>query len=262
AWRAGLPRGTFATENGSHTGPTPEETGAFCLLPRDTWLPPRPRYWLRPAHLREAALALLGRGGEERAQVRRLSGAGSRRLRIMTYNVHGCLGMDGKLSAQRIARVIARSSPDVVALQELDMGRARSAGGDQADLLARYLAMDFHFQPALHVEEEKYGDAILTHLPLRLVRAAALPGLPGDPGREPRGALWARIDVYGTPVNVINTHLGLSPRERLAQVEALLGEDWLGHPECTGPVILCGDFNALPSSKVCRLLRERLDDAQ
>ncbi|MCK5479632.1 MAG: endonuclease/exonuclease/phosphatase family protein, partial [Gammaproteobacteria bacterium] len=29
-----------------------------------------------------------------------------------------------------------------------------------------------------------------------------------------------------------------------------------------GPVVLCGDFNALPSSPTCRLLRTRLHDAQ
>ena len=44
-------------------------------------------------------------------------------------------------------------------------------------MLARCLEMDFHFHPALHVEEERYGDAILSHLPMRLVRAGALPGM-------------------------------------------------------------------------------------
>jgi hypothetical protein len=49
-------------------------------------------------------------------------------LRILTYNVHRCMGMDGKLSPERIARVIARHTPDVVALQEPDVGRERIAG--------------------------------------------------------------------------------------------------------------------------------------
>jgi endonuclease/exonuclease/phosphatase family metal-dependent hydrolase len=149
-----------------------------------------------------------------------------------------------------------------VALQELDVGRARTEGADQAHLIARYLEMDFHFHPALHLEEERYGDAILTHLPMRLVKADALPGLPGKLFLEPRGALWVAIDVHGTEIQVLNTHLGLLPRERKAQVEALLGPEWLAHPDCRGPVILCGDFNALPASKVCRRLRERLNDAQ
>jgi endonuclease/exonuclease/phosphatase family metal-dependent hydrolase len=54
----------------------------------------------------------------------------------------------------------------------------------------------------------------------------------------------------------------LLARERMAQVETLLGADWLANEQCRGPVILCGDFNAMPSSAVSRRLRDRLDDAQ
>ena len=180
----------------------------------------------------------------------------------MTYNVHSCIGMDGRLAPERIARVIARYAPDVVALQELDVGRVRTEGVDQAHLIARYLEMDFHFHPAMHIEEERYGDAILTHLPMRLVKADILPGLPEKPRLEPRGVLWVAVEVDGIEYQVLNTHLGLSPRERRLQAEALLGPDWLGHPDCRGPVVLCGDFNAMPSSPVCRRLRTRLLDAQ
>jgi len=149
-----------------------------------------------------------------------------------------------------------------VALQELDVGRARTEGMDQAHLIARYLEMEFHFHPSLHLEEERYGDAILTHLPQRLVKAGALPGLADKPQLEPRGALWVAIDLHGTEIQIINTHLGLYPRERVAQIEALLGSDWLAHEQCQGSVMLCGDFNALPSSSVCRRLGSRLRDVQ
>lgn len=57
-------------------------------------------------------------------------------LRIVTYNVHRCLGVDGKLSPGRIAEVIAETGADVVALQELDVRRARSGGVDQAEAIA------------------------------------------------------------------------------------------------------------------------------
>ena len=183
-------------------------------------------------------------------------------LRVMTYNVHSCLGMDGKLNAERIARVIARARPDVVALQELDVGRARSHGMHQAQRIVQCLAMEFQFHPALHLEGERYGDAILTHLPHRLVKAGPLPGLADKPHLESRGALWVAIDLHGKELQIINTHLGLSRRERMAQVEALLGSDWLGHEQCREPVILCGDLNARPSSPVCRRLCRRLRDVQ
>ena len=259
--RPGVTACSFAIENGAHGGAGPEETNAFALLPGDVSLPAARRDYLHVADLRQAALHVLGRA--ERPIMATIKRAGVQdALRIMTYNVHSCIGMDGKLSPERIARVIARCAPDIVALQELDVGRARTEGMDQAHIIAQCLEMDFHFHPAMHIEEERYGDAILTHLPMRLVKTGTLPGLPGKPWLEPRGVLWVEIELDGATIQVLNTHLGLLTRERRAQAEALLGPDWLGHPECSGPVVLCGDFNAFPASKVCRRLRTRLNDAQ
>jgi endonuclease/exonuclease/phosphatase family metal-dependent hydrolase len=262
-WRAGASPLTFAEENGAHAGASPDETNGFALLPRDAPLPRSDRDYLRPLDLREAALRHLGRADREpHRRAAHHEPAGDSVLRIMTYNVHSCVGMDGKLDAERIARVIARARPDVVALQELDVGRVRTESMDQAHRIAHHLAMEFHFHPALHLEEERYGDAILTHLPMRLVKAGALPGLPGKPQLEPRGALWVAVEHGGREIQVLNTHLGLSRRERIAQVEALLGPEWLGHPQCRAPVVFCGDLNALPSSPVCSRLKGRLSDVQ
>ena len=183
-------------------------------------------------------------------------------LRVLTYNVHRCLGTDRRLSPARIAEVVAACEPDVVALQELDVGRVRTGGVDQAHAIAQELGMAFHFHPAFRVMEELYGDAILTARPSRLVRAGPLPGLTGVRRMEPRGALWASIDTGRVHVQVINTHFGLVARERQAQAEAILGADWLGHPECRHPMILLGDFNAVPQSRVYRRLTGRLSDAQ
>ncbi len=262
-WREGMTPMSFAVENGAHGGATAEETNGFALLPGDAPLAgPAPPY-LRPIVLREAALRHLGRLAQERVVARkRPAQTHTDTLRVMTYNVHSCVGMDGKIDVERIARVIARGRPDVVALQELDVGRARSHGLDQAHLIAHYLEMEFHFHPALHVEEERYGDAILTHLPQRLVKAGPLPGLAARPRLEPRGALWVAVDLHGQEIQVVNTHLGLHPRERIAQIEALLGSDWLADERCRAPVVLCGDFNALPSSPVCRQLSGRFNDVQ
>jgi len=262
-WCDGMPPLTFAEENGAHAGASPEETNGFALLPADATLPEREHTYLRPDDLRNAALHYLARPTHRSFGDRTRTVATQRdTLRVMTYNVHACCGMDGKLDARRIARLIARAKPDVVALQELDAGRARSHGMDQAHLIARHLAMDFHFHAATCVEDERYGDAILTRLPQRLVKAGPLPGLADKPHLESRGALWVAIDLHGKEVQIINTHLGLSRRERMAQVDALLGSDWLGHEQCREPVILCGDFNARPSSSVCRRLSHRLRDVQ
>src|SRR4029079_2580472 len=87
-------------------------------------------------------------------------------LRVLTYNVHACKGRDRVISPSRIAEVIASAAPDVVALQEVDVGRMRSDRLDQAELIARELNMDFHFAPAMRVLEEEFGDAVLTARPM------------------------------------------------------------------------------------------------
>ena len=182
--------------------------------------------------------------------------------RLMTYNVHRCVGVDRRLDVDRISAVIAEHEPDIVCLQELDVGRARTGGFDQAHEIAERLEMSFHFHPAMRVEEELYGDAILTHLPERLIRAGALPTMRGVPGLEPRGVLWTAIQVDGRRLNVFNTHLGLVPREQRRQAAMLVGPEWLGHPDCGDPCILAGDFNAAPLTAPYRHVARRLRDAQ
>lgn len=262
-WRKGVTPLSFADENGAHAGATPQETTGFALLPADVPLPAGDKGYIRPHDLYQAALQHLGRSPHQPAtrQAER-SALETGSLRVLTYNVHSCIGLDGKVDAERIARVIAQARPDIVALQELDVGRDRSLGLDQAELIARKLEMEFHFHPAMHIEEEQYGDAILTHLPLRLIKADALPGLADKPALEPRGAIWAAVQFNGQELHIINTHLGLNSRERLAQINCLLGDDWLSHPDCKGPVIFCGDLNAQPNSAVCRRLAAQLQDVQ
>jgi endonuclease/exonuclease/phosphatase family metal-dependent hydrolase len=183
-------------------------------------------------------------------------------LRLMTYNVHRCVGTDRKLDVERVAEVIAAEQPDVVALQELDVGRLRTRSVDQAHRLAELLKMTFHFHPAMTVEEELYGDAILTALPERRIKAKGLPLYRRVPGLEPRGALWVEVEFEGQKVQIINTHLGLVPQEQKRQAAALLGPDWMGADEWVAPGIVLGDFNATPYSATYRMLRTALRDAQ
>lgn len=189
---------------------------------------------------------------------RELSTATTASMRLMSYNVHRCLGLDRQYSPERIAEVIASCHPDVVALQEVDVGRLRSGHVDQAEVIARELGMDVQFFPRVRILEEQYGDAVLSRLPIRLVKADQLPAWPG---REPRGALWVAIGVDGAELQLINTHLGLWSRERLTQIDALLGKEWLSHPACREPFVLVGDFNAPARSRAYRRIVSRLTDA-
>jgi endonuclease/exonuclease/phosphatase family metal-dependent hydrolase len=183
-------------------------------------------------------------------------------VRLVTYNVHRCVGTDRRLDVGRVAEVIAAQSPDIVALQELDVGRARTGGVDQAHRLALRLGMAFHFNAAFKVEEEQFGDAILTTLPERLVKAGPIPGHPRFAQLEPRGAIWVEIVTKEGLLNVINTHLGLVPREQRIQAAALTGKDWLADAAQGAPLVLLGDMNATPRNAAYRIFAARLAESR
>ena len=181
---------------------------------------------------------------------------------IMTYNIHSSIGMDNRVSPRRIARVISRVKPDIVALQELDTGLRRSGMIDQAHFIAERLEMEYHFLSTIRVEEGEYGNAVLSRHSMRLIKKGRLPLHPHYNNLEPRGAVWVEVEVAGRPVQVISTHFGLNWQERLFQAESILGHHWLAHPECRQPLVLCGDFNMLPGSTAYRRITRCLHDAQ
>ena len=183
-------------------------------------------------------------------------------VRVLTYNVHRCVGTDRRLDVGRVAEVIAAQSPDIVALQELDVGRARTGGVDQAHRLAQRLGMAFHFNAALKVEEEQFGDAILTTLPERLVKAGPIPGHPRIPRLEPRGAIWVEIETKEGKLNVINTHLGLVPYEQRLQATALVGGGWVEACDPDAPIVLVGDMNATPRTAAYRIFAACLAESR
>ena len=133
--------------------------------------------------------------------------------------------------------------------------------GAQARAIAKELKEVFHFPDTLSVEQDDYGNAILSVLPMRLVKAHELPILPNK-SKEVRGAQWVRVDFEGVELHFLNTHLGLFSLERQRQAESLLGEQWLGGNLEGRPVLFAGDFNASPTSTVFRTLTSRLQCAQ
>lgn len=185
-----------------------------------------------------------------------------RTLRLLTYNVHRWLGTDRKISHARIADVIASCEPDIVALQEVRVGRVKNGEVDQAAVVAAKLGMDLHFQPTIRILGEQYGIAILSRHSSKVVKSERLPTQSAGPSFEKRSALWVSVEVDGQEVQVVNAHLSLRSRERRTQAAALVGPDWLGHPDCADPAVLLGDFNAPPYSRSYRLIADRLRDAQ
>ena len=179
-------------------------------------------------------------------------------FRVMTYNVHSCVGTDGKLDTQRIADVIARAEPDVVALQELDVCQSRSGGVNQPEWLAEQLNMHAHFTAARACDDGHYGNAILSRHPFEVLSEGGLSRRRG----EERAVQWLKLSIGGHAVSVMNTHLSIHFRERLLQIDQLLGAEWLANAEQGVPLVVCGDLNSSQFSPVYRRLRRDLVDVQ
>jgi endonuclease/exonuclease/phosphatase family metal-dependent hydrolase len=177
-------------------------------------------------------------------------------LRLMTYNIRHGRGADGKVDLGRIADVIAASVPDVVTLQEVDVGRARSGCEDQAEALARRLDIrEVRFAPCvLHGEQEHYGIATLSRLPIVVTRQLALPG-GGRWWSEPRSALLTRLAWDASEIDVVNTHLSLNHLERALQADAITAAF------CDHDLVVAGDLNCTPRSRPYRRLQVHLSGA-
>jgi endonuclease/exonuclease/phosphatase family metal-dependent hydrolase len=185
-----------------------------------------------------------------------------RSFRLMSWNVHHCVGLDQRHSVERIADVIREYDPDILALQELEVNHRRSSRIHQPRKLAELLKMDYHYHPPRIRGGAAFGNGILTRLNMRHVRCGVLPSLPFV-RLQKRGAVWMSVEIDGREVQIINTHFGLMGPERVLQARALCGDEWLDHQDCRrSPRIVCGDFNATPRSRAYRMLAGTLRDAQ
>lgn len=192
----------------------------------------------------------------------------------MTYNVHSCRGLDGRVLPQRIAEVIEQFNPDLIALQELDVNRRWSKRLDQPLLIAKHLRMQCHFQPCLAVEGEHYGIAIMSRYPFEIKKTGDLPSVAPKTVRrrnslpplkylfEPRHAIWTSVTIGGTEVYFVNTHLSLRSQERLVQVKSLVGQEWLNMGAHQVPTIFCGDFNEGSRARGYQLLKTSFNEVK
>ena len=85
--------------------------------------------------------------------------------------------------------------------------------------------MVYRFNPSIVIDEECYGDAVLSRFPMELIRAGRFLGIIKNSMVEPRGVIWTSINIGKAKINFFNTHLGLYPREGINQTKALLGEE-------------------------------------
>ena len=157
-----------------------------------------------------------------------------RPVRLMTWNIHGFFGADGRSDKSRVLDVIRRIDPDILALQEVDgrvrFGREPFAFEALADSLGGHVAEARLFgRPG-----NEYGHILWSRWPFLVARVILLPG-----GHfEPRAAIAARIDTPNGPLRVVSAHFSLTPGARRGQADAVTGLTRGGEP-----AVAMGDFN-------------------
>ena len=161
------------------------------------------------------------------------------KIRVVTYNIHKCIGMDRRYSPERIADVIRETEADLVALQEVVCHSHLHARDHQARFIAEQLEMEFCVgENRLHNGGD-YGNATLSRFHIRDHRNHDIT----IERREPRGCLYAGVDIEGEVFQFLNLHMGTSYFERRKQVRKLMSDHILRMPEPHGRRIIAGDFN-------------------
>jgi endonuclease/exonuclease/phosphatase family metal-dependent hydrolase len=180
-------------------------------------------------------------------------------IKVVTYNVHKCRGLDRQVRPERIAEVLRPLEADVIALQEVLADERGELHLHQpqviADALGGYSA---HFGEVRRHRGVPYGNAVLSRLPVSKTTLYDLT----RKGRERRGCLRVDIKVGVSNLHVFNVHLGTSFFERRHQGRKLLSADVLGSVELAAPTIVVGDFNEWTRGVASRLMAGRYQSVE
>lgn len=179
-------------------------------------------------------------------------------LRVMSYNIHYANppSQPDSIDVEAIIQTIREQNPDLVALQEIDESTRRSGEGNQAEMIATKLEMNFLFGKAIDFDGGSYGVAILSKYPLEEGKVYNLPTDPST-GGEPRVLALANVKLTnGKFLRFGSTHLDAQEENtnRLLQIKEIA--EISSREEL--PLIIAGDFNASPGSSVISLLDEGL----
>ncbi|MGE3273724.1 MAG: endonuclease/exonuclease/phosphatase family protein [Vicinamibacterales bacterium] len=178
-------------------------------------------------------------------------GRHTRTIRIATYNIHRCRGLDGRTRPERIAAVLAGVDADIVALQEVVGASPVNPG--QAAALGAALGMGWVMAPTRHLRSALFGNVVLSRFPIRHHAQYDL----SWKTCEPRACQRVELAVDGSHVlHFYNVHLGTALLERRHQAHRLATV--VHDRRITGPKIVLGDFNEWARGLATDVLAERL----
>ena len=177
--------------------------------------------------------------------------ARSRKLRVVTYNIHRCRGLDGRTRPQRIAAVLATINADIIALQEV-IGASPLKPGQAAEIGAA-LGMGWVMAPTRHLRNALFGNVVLSHFPVRHHHQYDLSWKTCEPRLAQRVDLQIGDDEV---LHFYNVHLGTALLERREQAKKLA--NLVQDRRVVGPKIVLGDFNEWARALAKDVLAERL----
>jgi endonuclease/exonuclease/phosphatase family metal-dependent hydrolase len=180
----------------------------------------------------------------------------SGRIRIATYNIHKCRGLDRRISPTRIIGVLREIDADIIALQEVVSIANGAREADQVRFIAEELGYAHCFGKNRQLRSGLYGNMVLTRLPLHSWCNYDLSWRRW----ERRGCLRADIVLPNSRLlHVFNVHLGLAFTERRHQARRLVGPEILANASLQGARIMLGDFNEWTRGLASRLLSSHLE---
>jgi endonuclease/exonuclease/phosphatase family metal-dependent hydrolase len=157
-------------------------------------------------------------------------------VRVATYNIHRCRGMDRRVIPSRIADVLREIDADVIALQEV-VG-AGPAGSGQAEEIGAALGMGWIMAPVRQLRHHLFGNVVLSRFPIVHHSQYDL----SWQTCEPRGCQRVDLDLgESNLLHVYNVHLGTAVLERRYQAPRLAS--FVHDRRVQGPKIILGDFN-------------------
>jgi len=184
-------------------------------------------------------------------------------IRVLCYNIHYGQGTDGKYDIERLATVINRTKPDLVALQEVDVGVKRSGRVHEAQELADLTGMSVRYGPTQHYQGGLFGNAVLTRLEILDVQIHPLPYTESSAERTtyPRGAIAVVVrHPDGQAIRFVSTHFQHNvPEDRIEEAKSIT--KLFAKADDPLPTILAGDMNATPNSEPIRILLEHWSNA-
>lgn len=175
----------------------------------------------------------------------------SQTLKVISYNIHHGANAEEKLTLNQIGEYLKKSGADLVGLQEVDSLCRRSGNQDQMKLLAEMTGMHYAFYRHFAYDGGAYGLGILSKYPIREQRNERITSIKNG-NSESLAHLSVRIRVEEMELVFSTVHLALDQSTRLIQAREVLG-----HLAGDLPVILTGDFNALPSTEEIQLIHEK-----